>query len=122
MTPGNVVAIGAAGGLTVWLGRPILGYVVWCAARARRWYDDRHSSEHIAECRAREDLTMHSVQRRDYAQMIADRNAQRLSVLERKAQRMHSELDEFATLCGELAPTAADIQRLRFFNPSDWTA
>ena len=42
--------------------------------------------------------------------------------LRAKAEVLQFELDEFAGLCADLWPTAADIQRLRVFDPEDWAA
>lgn len=40
--------------------------------------------------------------------------------LKQSAEAMRDELDYFAELCGQLAPTAADIAALHFFRADDW--
>ena len=114
VTPGNVIAVGVAVGTVGWLGWELVGRAAWLVGRAQReiedrlWMRDERRQERFLRTHDRCRYTAEEI-RAD----IARSDMQRFE--EREAQRE-------AEAMGVLAEDAMQLERLRFFNLSDWVA
>lgn len=99
--PGQAIAVGAVCGAVL--------FVVWWEA-----FDGRR-------------LIEEHMWRKDIERCACELEAQRTQAWADELQEIEQavaearRLSEVAGLLGELAPTAADIEQLRFYNAEDWT-